>query len=168
MPKLFCPSCMKPVSVSEGFADRKVTCPSCGKGFDAPAKYTPTVLDEEKPSLPSEPPKMLPEVTNERPESVSPQAPAGHDRGVPAETRQVDPGGPPGPEGALRRGRVGERVRQAGRGLVGRSRPAETGGGARVWEVVDGPAPLALGHLDELAAGFRRKREVALEHLLQV
>ena len=39
VPKLFCPSCMKPVPVPDDFAGREVTCPSCNKVFDAPAKY---------------------------------------------------------------------------------------------------------------------------------
>jgi hypothetical protein len=76
VPKLFCPSCMKPVTVPDDFAGREVTCPSCNKVFDAPAKYTPAVLDEPPPSPSSpapklpptpEPTKMSPDVTAERP-----------------------------------------------------------------------------------------------------
>ena len=58
MPKLFCPSCMKPVAVPDDFAGREITCPSCNKVFEAPAKYTPTVIAEPPPAPPS--PKPLP------------------------------------------------------------------------------------------------------------
>jgi hypothetical protein len=70
VPKLFCPSCMKPVTVPDDFAGREVTCPSCGKIFDAPAKYNPTVIGE--PTPPPEPPKMLPDVSAERPAPPAP------------------------------------------------------------------------------------------------
>jgi hypothetical protein len=74
VPKLFCPSCMKPVSVPDDFAGREVTCPSCGKVFDAPAKYTPTVLGEPGSQFSSTPeaPKMSPDVTAERSAPVPP------------------------------------------------------------------------------------------------
>jgi hypothetical protein len=79
---------MKPVTVPETDAGREVTCPSCGKPFDVPAKYTPTVLGESpppapnvpmKPPLPPEPP-MSPDVPHDRPVPppgfVPPVAPA--------------------------------------------------------------------------------------------
>jgi hypothetical protein len=66
VPKLFCPSCMKPVTVPDDFAGGKVTCPSCGKEFDGPAKYTPTVLTEPNPP-PTPEPTMSPDPIAERP-----------------------------------------------------------------------------------------------------
>lgn len=78
---------MKPVAVPDDFAGLAVTCPSCQKVFDAPAKYTPTVLSEPAPAPPPKPipPRnpestpMSPDVTAERsappPGFVSPTPP---------------------------------------------------------------------------------------------
>jgi len=63
--------------VPDDFAGREVTCPSCGKVFDAPAKYNPTVLSEPHSPPTPEPPKMSPDVTAERPTPTPPPAPAG-------------------------------------------------------------------------------------------
>jgi hypothetical protein len=63
---------MKPVPVPDDFAGREVTCSSCGKVFDAPAKYNPTVIGEPNPPPPPEPPKMLPDVSAERPSPPTP------------------------------------------------------------------------------------------------
>ena len=60
MPKLFCPSCLKPVTVPDDSAGHAVTCPACNKEFDAPAKYTPAVLTEVTPPLPLPPQPMSP------------------------------------------------------------------------------------------------------------
>jgi hypothetical protein len=73
--KLICPHCMKSVPVADDFTGREVTCPSCGKPFDAPARYNPAVLPDPAPApaaetetlpIPNpsptpEPPKMTPE-----------------------------------------------------------------------------------------------------------
>jgi len=48
---------MKPVPVPDDFAGREVTCPSCMKPFDAPARYTPAVLGE---AAPPPPPALAP------------------------------------------------------------------------------------------------------------
>jgi hypothetical protein len=105
VPKLFCPSCMKPVTVPDDFAGREVTCPSCGKVFDAPAKYTPTVLGEVAPlPTPSPPPApeptpMTPDVTAERtapPPGFVPPIPT-----TPAAV-SVAPDAPPMPAGYTR------------------------------------------------------------------
>src|SRR5262245_20633969 len=58
---------MKPVTLPDDFAGREATCPSCSKQFDAPAKYTPTVIGESAAPLPTpprppEPPPMTPDV----------------------------------------------------------------------------------------------------------
>jgi hypothetical protein len=76
---------MKSVTVPDDFAGREVTCPSCNKTFDAPAKYTPTVLGEPppaparqelKPPPALEPAKMSPEVPADRlPPGLVPPAP---------------------------------------------------------------------------------------------
>jgi hypothetical protein len=81
---------MKPVAVPDDFAGREITCPACNKVFDAPAKYTPTVLAEPTPPPPSpkpppppppEPKPMSPDPTANRPMPpaglVPPPPPAG-------------------------------------------------------------------------------------------
>ncbi len=55
MIKLICPHCMKPVPVADDFSGREVTCPSCQKTFDAPARYNPAVLSEPAPPPRPEP-----------------------------------------------------------------------------------------------------------------
>lgn len=86
---------MKPVTVPDDFAGREITCPSCNKVFDAPAKYTPTVLTEPtppppKPSPTPEPSKMTPEAPVDRvappPGLVPPTPPA-----VPAPSTATPP-----------------------------------------------------------------------------
>jgi hypothetical protein len=56
--KLICPHCMKPVPVPEDFTGREVTCPSCLKTFEAPARYNPAVLGEPPPPPPVAPPPV--------------------------------------------------------------------------------------------------------------
>lgn len=75
--KLICPHCMKPVPVADDFTGQQVTCPSCMKSFDAPARYIPAVLSpptpapppssEPNPSPPPEPPKMSSEPAADQP-----------------------------------------------------------------------------------------------------
>ena len=80
---------MKPVSVADDFAGREVTCPSCMKPFDAPAKYTPAVLSEPAapaglapPARQETKPSPPPEHTPMSPDVPSPH-PAPSDRPVP-------------------------------------------------------------------------------------
>jgi hypothetical protein len=58
--KLICPHCMKPVPVPDDFAGREVTCPSCSKTFEAPARYNPAVLGDPPPPPPVAPPPAPP------------------------------------------------------------------------------------------------------------
>ena len=86
----------------DDFAGRELTCPSCNKVFDAPAKYTPTVLGEPNPQPhpTPEPPKMSPDVTAERPAPVTvpPVPPASARRSIPP----IPPAAPPLPGGYTR------------------------------------------------------------------
>lgn len=92
MIKLICPKCMKPVPVADDFTGTEVTCPSCQKVFDAPARYNAAVIAEPTakppeavvppaPPPPSAPePRMSPDVPSEKPAPppgfVPPQPPA--------------------------------------------------------------------------------------------
>lgn len=77
MVKLICPHCMKPVSLADDFAERQVTCPSCMKTFDAPTKYTPTVIGDPPAALraPEPKPSPSPESQPMSPDIPTPTAP---------------------------------------------------------------------------------------------
>jgi hypothetical protein len=69
---------MRPVPVADDFSGREVTCPSCMKPFDAPAKYTPAVLPDPAPTAPEPPPAPapVPVAAAEPPMSPAPPTPA--------------------------------------------------------------------------------------------
>ncbi len=103
MIKLVCPRCMNPVPVADDFAGREVTCPSCMKPFDAPARYNPAVLTDPMQPAPlpvapiqaaSGPAASPPPVTNPTPipTPTSPPEPT-----MSPETPQPPPGFVPPP-----------------------------------------------------------------------
>ena len=53
MLKLFCPHCLKPVSVPEDSAGKDAPCPECGKAFPVPSRYNPIVSAMPPPVVPS-------------------------------------------------------------------------------------------------------------------
>src|SRR5437868_1794051 len=71
--KLFCPHCLKPITVPDEAAGTDTTCPECGKSFPAPARYNPVVNVEPPPVAPV-PPTPLPQPVP--PPGLVPSAPA--------------------------------------------------------------------------------------------
>lgn len=80
MIKLICPHCLKPVPVADDFSGKEVTCPNCGKSFDAPARYNPAVLSDAPPTPPPTPPPVPANPMELAPPVAPPphEAPAGY------------------------------------------------------------------------------------------
>lgn len=90
---LVCPHCLKSVSVADAAAGTTAPCPSCGKDFPVPARYTPVVADDRPPAPPPAvpdpappagyvPPAAAPLEAPPPPEPAVPGVPAGYTRSV--------------------------------------------------------------------------------------
>ena len=74
MLKLFCPHCLKPVSVPEDSAGKDAPCPECGKAFPVPSRYNPIVSTSPPPIVPPPPlPSPVEAVASPTPPAPLPQ-----------------------------------------------------------------------------------------------
>jgi len=65
--RLLCPQCQSVVSVPDAAAGGNTDCPSCGKSFPVPTRYTPVVAVEKPPDPPAPPPPIPAESVPDRP-----------------------------------------------------------------------------------------------------